>query len=155
EPVEIGRNARRLFARRDRDAVIAGLAAVDDAIPELRERPGRKLLVLALRFLHREHVGLCRLQPLEHLLEAHAQAVDVPGRDLHRTASSAVSMPACFSSGSSCGARPRNATNESSASRLPPTASTALRKRSAVARSNAPASSNAANASAASTSAHL
>src|SRR5262249_19163188 len=64
-------------------------------------------------------------------------------------------FPCCFSSARMSGRRPRTSTKASSASRLPPRARMASRKRCAVSRSNTPFSSKAANASAARTSAHL
>src|SRR6185312_6017000 len=64
-------------------------------------------------------------------------------------------MALCRRSASIWGGRPRKATNDSSAGRLPPLASTSSRKRDPVAGDRMPVSSNRLKASADSTSAHL
>src|ERR1700733_2846328 len=66
-----------------------------------------------------------------------------------------AAIPVCLSSALTAGSRPRNRTKASIASTLPPLLRIESRNRDAVAPSNTPASSNASNASAASTSAHL
>src|SRR6185295_13752246 len=148
------RDVGGLDPRYERHAVVAGLAANDRAVAQRSQRIGRKVLVLCLDLLQCEHVGLLAVEPREHVFETNLDAIDVPRRDLHCRVAGAE-MPDWRRSASSSGGRPRNSTNASSALRLPPTARIARRKRSAVARSNRPASSNAPNASAASTSAHL
>ena len=45
---------------------------------------GRKLLVDALDLLQAGHIGLCRLEPLQHRLQARIDRVHVPGGDAHR-----------------------------------------------------------------------
>ena len=67
----------------------------------------------------------------------------------------ALPIPLWRSNASSCGLRPRKAMNASMMSRLPPISSISSRNRIAVGGSNRPLSSNAENASAARTSAHL
>jgi len=66
-----------------------------------------------------------------------------------------AAIPVCLSSARTSGSRPRNRTKASIASKLPPLLRIESRKRVAVAPSNTPACSNASNASAARTSAHL
>ena len=83
----------------------------------------------------------------------------LPDPSLVGKAHAAFASPACRSSAAVLGSRPRNALNTSIGCRLPPSASTVSRKRRPVAAtargSSSPASSNAENASADSTSAHL
>src|SRR5690606_21908424 len=153
ESIELGNDILERLPREERDAVVGGLAVRDRPVAELGEHVGGELLVRELRLLKREHVGPMLVQPGDHVLEPDAQAIDVPSRDSHAAAVS--TMPAWRSSASMSGSRPRNATNASSAGRLPPTARISRRNRSAVAASSTPVSSNAAKASAASTSAHL
>src|SRR6185437_11883309 len=73
----------------------------------------------------------------------------------HAASSPGARMPCWRKSARTSGRRPRNSTKASRASRLPPRLRMESRKRCAVRRSNTPFSSNAAKASAASTSTHL
>src|SRR5262245_39853694 len=126
------RQSRR-FLCDDRDAVVAGLTAVNGRVTECLELAHWEVFVLELRLLQREDIRLLAFEPGDHVSQPNTQAVHVPRRYFHRKSVASV-MPACFNSGSSCGGRPRKSMNASSASRLPPVARIARRNRSAVPR---------------------
>ena len=161
--VEVGDVAHDVghrVTRQQRDAVVGFLAAEDAVVSRGRElrragsrgpgswfpaaRPRRESACAAIRAAARR-------------ARAASSRSRWRSKTCHRLAVAAAhwTRPCWRSSAFTSGGRPRNSTNASSALRLPPADRMASRKRCATPRSNTPCSSNAANASAASTSAHL
>ena len=145
---EIGRQALRLDVlriRRRRAVGIDDLAVLVDVAVHLllaprrrpRPRPRRRRTRSAIR------------------LELDLRAMASPSQSLGRCSRPEFVIPLCRRSASSWGARPRNATNDSIASRVPPRASTSSRNRSPATGHCTPSSSKTLNASAESTAAHL
>src|SRR5690606_14922139 len=69
--------------RQDRDAVEALLAVRLDVIAERLDLEAWKAFVDRLDLLQADDVGIALLQPGEQIVDPGADAVDVPGDDLH------------------------------------------------------------------------
>ena len=70
-------------AAEDGDAVVGLLAADRHGVAQALEGLQGKQLIGHLGFLQAEHLGPFLLQPGQHLVEAGAHGVDVPGGDPH------------------------------------------------------------------------
>ncbi len=68
---------------RDRDTVPLAEAHVRDLVPQFAEPLVRELLVLALGFLHRQHVDVGPLEPVQDPVGTGTNRVHVPGCDAH------------------------------------------------------------------------